>query len=87
MDDSIEPTLRSEPSATQRSWSLFRAAARERPIGATAGLIVEYAMFASAVGLAATLFVTRGPMSALDRRLGWRMRERFVELLARVSPG
>jgi hypothetical protein len=87
MNRGIEPTLRSEPSATERSLSLFRAAARERPIGASAGLVVEYAMFASAVGLALTLFATRVPMRALDRTLGLRTRERFVELLARVSPG
>ena len=83
MNRGIEPNS----SATERSFSLFRASARERPIGATAGLVVEYAMFASAVGLAFTLFATRVPMGALDRALGTRLRERFVELLAKVSPG
>lgn len=83
MNRGIEP----HSSATERSISLFRAAARERPIGAAAGLVVEYAMFASAVGLALALFATRVPMGALDRALGTRVRERFVELLAKVSPG
>jgi hypothetical protein len=83
MNRGIEPNY----SATKRSFSLFRAAARERPIGATSGLVVEYAMFASAVGLALTLFATRVPMRALDRALGTRARERFIELLAKVSPG
>jgi hypothetical protein len=87
MNRGNEPTLPSEPSATDRSFTLFRAAARGRPIGATTSLVVEYAMFASAVGLALTLLATRGPMRVLDRTLGLRLRERFVELLARVSPG
>jgi hypothetical protein len=87
MNRGIEPTALTEPSPSGRAVSLFRAAARGRALQATAGLAVEYAMFASAVGLALTLFVTRVPMRAVDRALGVRARERFVELLARVSPG
>jgi hypothetical protein len=44
-------------------------------------------MFAAAVFLALGLFLTRAPLRVLDRTLGWRLRERFVDLLARVSPG
>jgi hypothetical protein len=44
-------------------------------------------MFASAVFLALALFLTRVPMALLDRALGWRLRERFIDLIARVSPG
>jgi hypothetical protein len=87
MNRDIEPTAATGPSASERAFSLFREAARGRTVRATAGLAVEYAMFASAVGLALTLFATRVPMRAVDRVLGLRARERFVELLARVSPG
>lgn len=53
----------------------------------TATIIVEYLMFASAVFLALMLFLTRVPMRILDRTLGLRLRERFVDFLARISPG
>jgi hypothetical protein len=65
----------------------FGDALRDKPLRASVGLGVEYAMFASAVGLAATLFATRVPLRITDRVLGTRLRDRFVELLARVSPG
>jgi hypothetical protein len=95
MDDGIEPTLPSrapvraaEPSRSQRSAAeLFREAAHGRPIRAALGLGVEYAMFASAVGLAAALFATRVPLGWVDRTFGLSLRERFVDLLARISPG
>ena len=66
---------------------LFRDALRERPLRASLGLGVEYAMYASGMGLALALFVTRVPMRRIDRRFGLSLRERFVDLLARVSPG
>ncbi len=71
----------------QSALELFEASVRKRPIGASAGLVVEYAMFASAVGLALGLAATRVPLRVADRTLGLHLRERFVELLARVSPG
>jgi hypothetical protein len=52
-----------------------------------AGLVVEYSMFASAVFLAASLRATRTPMAVVDRYLGLRLRERFVDLIAKISPG
>lgn len=57
------------------------------PLRAALGLFVEYAMFASAVFLALVLFATRVPLRLLDRAFGLRIRERFVDFLARVSPG
>lgn len=60
---------------------------REHPLRTSAGLATEYAMFASGLGLALGLFATRVPLRLLDRALGLRLRERFVELIARVSPG
>jgi hypothetical protein len=51
------------------------------------GLLVEYAMFASGVFLALALFFTRVPLRVADRAFGLRLRERFIELLARISPG
>ncbi|HEX4475174.1 MAG TPA: hypothetical protein VH142_08865 [Polyangiaceae bacterium] len=54
---------------------------------AVTGMAVEYATFAAAVSLAATLYATRAPMALLDRRLGLRLRERFVDAIARISPG
>lgn len=76
-----------QPDAGQSSVGLFREAARGRAIRAGLGLVVEYAMFASAVGLALGLFATRVPLRAADRVLGLRVREGFVNLLARISPG
>lgn len=66
---------------------LFLAAARRSPVRTALGLVVEYLMFASAVFLAVCLLATRVPLRALDGALGLRLRERFVELLAKVSPG
>jgi len=54
---------------------------------AAMGMAVEYATFAAAVSLAATLYATRAPMALLDRRLGLGLRERFVDAIARISPG
>jgi hypothetical protein len=88
MNRGNDPTSTSpEPGARPSAVGLFGAALRERPIRAGVGLGVEYAMFASAVGLALGLFATRVPLRILDRALGLRLRQRFVELLARVSPG
>lgn len=44
-------------------------------------------MFAAAVFLALGLFLTRVPLGMVDRAFGFRLRERFIDLLARVSPG
>jgi len=71
----------------QSVFELFEASVRERPIRACAGLAVEYAMFAAAVALALGLAATRVPLRIVDRTLGLNLREHFVELLARVSPG
>ena len=65
----------------------YTGAVKVRPFGALAGLVVEYLMFASAVFLALLLFATRVPLRILDNALGLRLRERFVDFLARVSPG
>ena len=81
--DSLDPSARTSRSSVE----LFQDALRERPIRASVGLGVEYAMFASAVGLALALFATRVPLRILDRAFGLELRDRFVELLARVSPG
>lgn len=73
--------------AKQSGVALFQAALRERPLRTSAGLAAEYAMFASGLGLALGLFATRVPLRLLDRALGLQLRERFIALLARVSPG
>jgi hypothetical protein len=65
----------------------FTNAAKPRPFGAAAGLVVEYLMFASAVFLALLLFATRVPLRLIDGAFGLRLRERCVDLLARISPG
>jgi hypothetical protein len=88
MDRSPEPTpSAAAPGDRSSALGAFGAALRQRPIRTSLGLGVEYAMFASAVGLALALFVTRVPLRGVDRAFGWRMRERFVDLLARISPG
>src|SRR5262245_26593755 len=53
----------------------FGAALRDRPLGTSVGLVVEYAMFASGLGLAMCLFATRVPLRIADRALGLRLRE------------
>lgn len=65
----------------------FSTALREHPVRRLATLTGEYGMFASGLGLAAGLFVTRVPLRLLDHALGTRLRERFVDLVARISPG
>jgi hypothetical protein len=73
--------------ARQSGVALFQAAMRERPLHTGGGLALEYAMFASGLGLALSLYATRVPMRLVDDALGLRLRERFIELIARVSPG
>ena len=80
----------SEPStaaAGRSGTEHFREAWRRKPVRSTLALGVEYGMFASGMGLAAALFLTRVPMRLLDSATGLRLRERFIELLARISPG
>ena len=82
------PGSSAQPRAASRSaFRLFQDAAREHPLRASLGLGAEYAMFAAGMGLALALFATRAPMRLIDRTFGLSLRERFVELLARVSPG
>lgn len=66
---------------------LFWAAARKNPVRTVLGLVVEYAMFASAIFLALALLATRVPLRVLDGTFGLRLRERFVDFLGKVSPG
>jgi hypothetical protein len=77
----------SAPAVDHSGTEHFRDAWRRRPVRTTLGLGVEYGMFASGMGLAAALFLTRVPLRLLDRATGLRLRERFIELLARISPG
>ena len=69
--------------------SAFTGAAKERPDKGRVGfgILVEYLMFASGVFLALMLFATRVPLRFIDTTFGLRLRERFVDFLARVSPG
>jgi hypothetical protein len=85
LSSSIEPGLL---QTSQRSaFAHFGTACRAAPVRTSFGLIAEWGMFAAAVFLALALFVTRVPLRLLDRALGLRLRERFIDLLARVSPG
>jgi hypothetical protein len=88
MNDIVSgPPPASHARKSQNAFELFGEALGQRPLGASAGLIAEYGMFASALVLAGSLYVTKVPMAAVDRALGLRLRERFIELIARVSPG
>jgi hypothetical protein len=84
-DPSIPAT--GDRKTSQDGPALFWAAFRERPFRVGFGLFVEYAMFASGVGLALSLFVMRVPLRLLDNALGLSLRERFIEFIARLSPG
>jgi hypothetical protein len=57
----------------------------ERRVGF--GLFVEYLMFASGIFLALMLFATRVPLRIIDTTFGLRLRERFIDFLAWLSPG
>jgi hypothetical protein len=88
MNPAVEQSLVATPKVESRSGlGLFVEALRQKPLGTSLGLVVEYLTFASAVFLAITLYLTRKPMAFVDRVLGLRLRERFIELIARVSPG
>lgn len=67
--------------------ALFGRALRERPFGASAGLILEYAGFFAASVFVLLLVLTRAPLRVVDRVFGLRLRERFIDLVARASPG
>jgi hypothetical protein len=69
------------------SLSLFWKDSRGNPLVAAYKLAAEYLTFFAAVGFALTLGATRLPMRVLDRALGLRLRERFIDLIARISPG
>jgi hypothetical protein len=67
--------------------ALFWAALRARPLRVGFGLIAEYGMFASGMLLALILFMARIPLRVLDAAFGLGLRERFIDLIARISPG
>jgi len=84
----MDPSTTSNgPPSQVRATVRFGSALRDRPLRTSVELGIEYAMFASGVGLALCLFATLVPLRVADRVLGLRLRDRFVELLARVSPG
>lgn len=67
--------------------ALFREKLRQDPLRTAGSLVVEYAMFDAAVALALGLYLTRKPLALVERISGLSVRERFVELVARLSPG
>jgi hypothetical protein len=64
-------------------WRAFTA----RPVRTLLGLSVEYLTYIAAVFLALGLWVTRAPLTFFDRVLGLGLRSRFVDFIARISPG
>lgn len=50
-------------------------------------LLVEYLVFVAAVLFALGLFATRLPLRLVDRVTGLRLRERLIDLIARIAPG
>jgi hypothetical protein len=87
MDHGADPTTTASAGANLSAAALFKTSLREAPLRTGVGLGVEYAMFASGLGLALGLFATRVPMRLADRAFGLGLRERFIELIARISPG
>jgi hypothetical protein len=69
-----------------KSFALFGRELSRRPVRALVGLGLEYAGYFAGCLFAAILLLTRFPLRLLDRATGWRLRERFIELIARVSP-
>jgi hypothetical protein len=81
-------TVANSPDDTRPSGvALFQAELQAKPLRTSLGLGVEYAMFASGASLALGLFATRVPLRLIDRAFGLRLRERFIDLLAKASPG
>ena len=88
MNPAADQSLVAAPKIESLSGTgLFAEALRERPLATSLGFILEYLTFASAVFLAISLYLTRKPMAFVDRVLGLRLRDRFIELIARISPG
>jgi hypothetical protein len=67
--------------------ALFRARLRREPLRAVLDMFGQYLQFAAAVCFALLLALTRVPLRWLDRGFGLRIRERCVDVIARVSPG
>jgi len=65
----------------------FVRALRERPVRALAGLLVEYAGYVAACVFVLLLLATRLPLGFIDRTTGLRLRERCIDLIARIAPG
>lgn len=70
-----------------RGLSLFWLSVKRRPLATLFGLPLEYLTFFAAVLFGIFLLLTRAPLAAIDRASGSRLRERFIELIARISPG
>jgi hypothetical protein len=68
-------------------WALFRDRLARAPFRTLLRLLGGYGSFVVAICLVLGLFATRAPLRVLDRALGLRLRSRFIELLARISPG
>jgi hypothetical protein len=66
---------------------LFAGQLRTRPLGAVAGLVVEYLGFVAGCLFALLLLVTRVPLRAVDRITRLDVRRRVIDAIARVSPG
>jgi hypothetical protein len=83
----IKDAIENSEEPHQNAVKLFGAVLRRSAFRAGVGLVIEYLTFASAVFLALLLFATRIPLGFLDRAFGFRIRQRVVDALARVSPG
>jgi hypothetical protein len=89
MNDGVDPSPLSlaKRKTSQDGIALFWAALRKSPLRKGVGLLIEYAMFAAGVFLALALLLARVPLRFIDRALGLRLRERFIDFVARLSPG
>jgi hypothetical protein len=67
--------------------ALFGRELGRRPAGAILGLGLEYAGFFAGCFFALLLLATRLPLGLADRVTGWRLRERCIDAIARLSPG
>lgn len=67
--------------------ALFWQKLRTSPLRTAGSLAVEYAMFEAATALALSVYLTRKPLVFVERVSGIRVRQRFVDFVARLSPG
>jgi hypothetical protein len=70
-----------------RAVNLFRQKIAEKPLRAVVDLCVDYAVYTGICFFVLFLFLSKGPLRLVDAITGLSVRERLIELIARLSSG